>query len=324
MSNPAWRTTVKLTIGVAALGYLGGSTSAAPKPGEALPDPKDHIASWAVFEKGLSLRQAGRLDEAIRVFEGVLRENPRMSDGWETLAQSLFQAGRTAEAKAAFDRVVGFDPGRSSAHISLAKLERIAGRLDAARRHAEIATRQDPGGAYEFLAELELGLDRLPAAEAAAQKSVAADPSRPMSHYALGLAAARRGDLNDAEVRFRAAIERSSSDSGRIFANLHASLADCLARMGRESEAEAEFRKEIEIMPASRPGRIGLTLLLRSQSRDDEARSVIGGLVEKNPAATADDFGVVVRTLSGLGDAEGASAWKRRGRARFPNDPRFR
>lgn len=306
------------------LGYLGGSVATAPKPGETLPDPKDHIASWSVFETGLSLRQAGRIDEAIRVFEGVLRENPRMSDGWETLAQTLFQAGRMAEARRAFDRVIGFDPGRSSAHISIAKLERLAGRAEAARQHAEIATKQDPGGAYEFLAELELGLGRFAEAEAAAEKSVAKDPSRPMSHYALGLAAVRRGDLPTAEARFRAAIERSASDSGQTFANLHSSLADCLARMGREAEAEVEFRKEIEIVPTSRSGRVGLTMLLRSQGRDDEARSAMGGLVEGNPTARAEEFAVVIRTLQGLGDAEGASLWAARARARYPKDPGFR
>ena len=272
----------------------------------------------------MSLREAGRTDEAIRIFEGVLKENPRMSDGWETLAQTLFQAGRVAEARRAFDRVIGFDPGRSSAHISVAKLERLAGRADAARQHAEVASKQDPGGAFEFLAELELGLGRFAEAEAAARKSVAADPSRPMSHYALGLAAVRRGDLVDAEARFRTAIERSASDSGETFANLHSSLADCLARMGREAEAEAEFRKEIEIVPASRSGRVGLTLLLRSQGRDDDARSAIGGLVEGNPGATADDFEVVIRTLQGLGDGEGAALWKTRARARYSKDPRFR
>jgi tetratricopeptide (TPR) repeat protein len=306
------------------LGYLGGTAATAPQPGETLPDPKDHIASWAVFEKGLALRQAGRNEEAIRVFEGVLKENPRMSDGWETLAQTLFRSGRMAEARRAFDRVIGFDPGRSSAHLSIAKLERLAGRTDAARQHAEIATKQDPGGAFEFLAELELGLGRFAEAEAAARKSVDADPSRPMSHYALGLGAVRRGDLVSAEASFRSAIERSASTSDEIFANLHSSLADCLARMGREAEAEAEFRKEIEIVPTSRSGRVGLTMLLRSQGRDDEARAVIGGLVEANPRAGGEDFEAVIRTLQGLGDSEGASRWKARARARYPADPRFR
>ena len=306
------------------LGYLGGATVTAPRPGETLPDPKDHIASWSVFEKGLEKRRAGRLDEAIRIFEGVLRENPRMSDGWETLAQTLFQAGRAKEARQAFDRVIGFDPGRSSAHLSIARLERLAARLDAAREHAEIAAKQDPGGAFEFLAELELGLGRFDEAEAAAQKSIAADPSRPMSHYALGLGAMRRGDLSGAEAEFKAAIERSASTEGRVFANLHSSLADCLARQGREGEAEAEFRKEIEIIPASRSGRIGLALLLRSQGRDEEARGTIAGVVEQNAAATGDDFDLVIRTLAGLGDAEAAARWKRRARARYPDDPRFR
>ncbi|MEO8360784.1 MAG: sulfatase-like hydrolase/transferase [Vicinamibacteria bacterium] len=306
------------------LGYLGGSAAVAPSsPGERLPDPKDQIGSWAVFEKGLSLRQAGRLDEAIRVFEGVLRENPGMSDGWETLAQTLFLAGRPQEARRAFDRVIAFDPARSSAHLSIAKLERLAGHADKAREHANIAAERDPGGAYEFVAELELSQGRLAEAATAAQRSLDADPSRPMSHYTLGLAAMRRGDMKEAEARFRSAMERSASDTGRIFANLHASLADCLARMGRETEAEAEFRKEIEIVPASRPGRVGLAMLLRSQGRDADARASIEGLAEQ-AGAGPEDFEVVIRTLLALGDGEAANRWRSRARAQFPRDPRFR
>jgi hypothetical protein len=65
-------------------------------------------------------------------------------------------------------------------------------------------------------------------------------------------------------------------------------------------------------------------MLLRSQGRDAEARAVIGGLVEGQARAGAEDFDVVVKTLDGLGDNEGASAWRARARARYPKDSRFR
>jgi len=32
----------------------------------------------------------------------------------------------------------------------------------------------------------------------------------------------------------------------------------------------------------------------------------------------------VIRTLSGLGDTEGAATWVAKARARYPRDPRFR
>jgi len=259
----------------------------------------------------------------LKAFRGVLDENPRMSDGWEIYAQTLFRAGRMKEARGAFDRVIAFDPIRSSTHLSVAKLERLAGRVDAARRHAEIAAQQDPGGAFEFLAELELNLGRVDDAARAATRSIAADPSRPMSHYTLGVAAAQKGDLQKAEQHFREAVARSASDSDRVYANLHASLGDCLARLGREAEGEAEFRKEIELIPSSRSGRVGLAMLLRSQARDDEVRDVLAGLVER-PGSGPDDYEAVIRTLSGLGDGGAAAAWKNRARARFPRDPRFR
>jgi len=106
--------------------------------------------------------------------------------------------------------------------------------------------------------------------------------------------------------------------------HLHAGLADCLARLGREAEAEAEFRQEIALIPYSREARIGLGRLFRSQGRDAEARNVVTGIVTANPRAGADEYVVVARTLARLGDAEAARDWARRGRALHPADPRLR
>ena len=76
-------------------------------------------------------------------------------------------------------------------------------------------------------------------------------------------------------------------------------------------------------MPSSRPGRIGLAMLLRSQGRDEESRTTLVGLAEL-PTSNADDLDAVVRTLQGLGDAPAAAEWRSRARARFPRDARFR
>src|SRR2546428_11314675 len=111
---------------------------------------------------------------------------------------------------------------------------------------------------------------------------------------------------------------------GLIVRTLHAGLADCLPRLGREAEAEKEFLAEIEAIPSSREGRTGLAMLYRSQGRDAEAREVLEGVVTANPRAGADEYWAVIRTLATLGDATAAREWASRGRARFPSDPRFR
>ena len=105
---------------------------------------------------------------------------------------------------------------------------------------------------------------------------------------------------------------------------LHAGLGDCLARLGREREAEAAFRAEIDTLPASREGRVGLATLLWSQGRDDEARAALEALASASARPAAEDYLAVARTYQVLGDAAAARRWAAVGHSRFPADPRFR
>src|SRR5205823_3448520 len=103
-----------------------------------------------------------------------------------------------------------------------------------------------------------------------------------------------------------------------------ARMADCLARPGREKEAEKEFLAEIQAIPWSRDGRVGLAMLYRAQGRDADARAVLEGLVGSTPKPDPETYWTVVKTLALLGDEMAAREWASRARARFPRDPRFR
>ena len=165
---------------------------------------------------------------------------------------------------------------------------------------------------------------RLGDAATFARRSVDADPSRYMSHFVLGVVAARQGRCGDAIGDFRRAIDAKRSEPHAVVRNLHAGLADCLARTDRQAEAEQEFQAEIAAIPSSPEGRVGLATLYRSQGRDAEARSVLDALIASTPQPTADTFFIVVRAFSTLGDATAARAWAAKAREKFPRDPRFR
>jgi Tfp pilus assembly protein PilF len=106
--------------------------------------------------------------------------------------------------------------------------------------------------------------------------------------------------------------------------NLHAGLADCLARSGATAEAEREFRAELAEVPWSPEGRVGLATLYRSQGRDADARVVLGGLVAAQAQPNADAYWTVVHAFSVLGDTVAAREWAAKARTSFPSDPRFR
>jgi arylsulfatase A-like enzyme/Tfp pilus assembly protein PilF len=306
-----------------ALGYVG--TSRAPRPTAAsLPDPKDHIATYEDFRRGLSLRLAGRRPEAVDQLRKVVRANPDMRDAWEMLGVTLTELDRRREAIEALDRTVALDPTSAEPHLALARLLVLEGRREAALQHAEIAARRDPGKAEETRAQILLDLGRAEEAAQAARRSLEADPQRVMSHFVLGVLAQKAGRYPDALDAYAKAVQANRRQKGSVVLTLHARMADCLARLGREPEAEREFLAEIEDIPWSREGRVGLGMLYRSQGRDAESRTVVEGLVASSPRPDAEAYWTVVTTLASLGDDAAAREWAARARARFPSDPRFR
>jgi tetratricopeptide (TPR) repeat protein len=305
-----------------ALGYIGSGTATAA--GGDRPDPKDRIGSYEDLRRALQLREQRKDAEAVDGFRKVLAENPAMIDAWEVLGTTLVRMGRYEEGIEALQQTLRLDPARAQTHLALVKAYVLQGKIPLAMEEAERAAAGDPANAYQMLAQLMLDLGRLDQAASFARKSLADDDQQAMSHFVLGLVAQRGGRYREALDRFRRAEEILSRVKTATIRTLHANIGDCLARLGREAEAEREFRAEIEEMPASREGRVGLSMLYRSQGRDAEAREVLAGLVAAEPQPTADTYWTVVRTFTVLGDAPAAREWAARARARFPSDPRFR
>ena len=305
-----------------ALGYVG-STVVDVSTGT-LPDPKDKLGVYEMCRRAMQARAQGRFDEAALGLRKVLADSPGVLDAWEVLGSTLVQLGRSQEAIAAYDEVIKRDPTNSSAHLSLAKVHGLAGRRDRAERHAELASAKEPGRGFETLAQILLDQNRPAEAAAYARRSLAADADRLMSRFVLGLVAQRSGRFEEAIAEYRKAVEIQARRPGLVVRNLHAGLGDCLARLGREAEAEAEFRAEIAAIPHSRDARVGLGVLYRSQGRDAESRDVLAGIVTENPRAGADEYFAVARTLVVLGDTPAARDWAARARALYPSDPRFR
>ena len=165
---------------------------------------------------------------------------------------------------------------------------------------------------------------KLTDAQSYARKSLDVDASRYMSLFLLGVIAKEQGRCDDAIVEFQRAIEAKRLAPHSVVRSLHASLADCLARAGRQAEAEREFQLELETIAWSPEARVGLAMLYRSQGRDADARTVLEGLITRTPQPNAEVYWTVVRTFTVLGDAAAAREWSARAREQFPRDPRFR
>ena len=305
-----------------ALGYVGSSS--APLSSSSLADPKDHIAEFEGLKQALAADRAGRTAEAIQQYRDILAANPRMVDAWESLAKALILIGNTKDGIAAFLKAIDVDPGKPDSHLALARIYALERQPALARQHAELGSQRDPAQGYEILAELMMDAGRTDEAAADARRSLQHDPSRYMSHYLLGVIAQQQGRCDEGIGHFERAIAAKRLEPRTVVRNLHAGLADCLARSGREREAEHEFKAELAVIPDSPEARVGLATLYKSQGHDAQARAVLTELVASTPNPTADTYWTVVHTLTVLGEATAAREWASRAREKFPRDPRFR
>jgi choline-sulfatase len=305
-----------------ALGYVGGGGPAAATPGP-LADPKDKVAAFEAYKSALALRHDGKDEEAVAALRAVVADNPGMLDAWEAMGMGLARLGRVPEAVQALETALRLDPSRGAVHLALAKGYQVTGQPGLMEKHARAAALTAPGEGYEMLATLKLAQGRPDEATEAARRSLSIDPSRVMAHYVLAVVAQRAGRCEEAVPEFEKAVEAQRLHKSLVVRGLHSGLGDCLARTGREADAEKEFRAEMNELPYTIDGRVGLAALYRSQGRDAEARRVVEGLVTANSRAGAEEYQTVVRTFSVLGDAAAARAWAARAHARFPADGRF-
>jgi tetratricopeptide (TPR) repeat protein len=307
-----------------ALGYVGSAPAPSTAASRFLPDPKDGITSYEALKQANALEAAGKYTDAIAALRRLVQANPRMLDGWESLAKALARADRIPEAIDAFGKVLAIEPLKAETHLALAKIYGITRETARARQHAELALSREPAAAYEALAELAMDERKPLDARVYAHKSIDADSSRFMSYFLLGVIAQEQGRCDEAIGEFERAIDRKRLEPQTVVPNLHARLGDCFGRTGRPTEAEREFNTEIATIPASPEARIGLASLYRSQGRDAEARHTLEGVVEKAPRPMADTYWTVVRTFTVLGDVAAAREWAAKARQKFPSDPRFR
>ena len=106
--------------------------------------------------------------------------------------------------------------------------------------------------------------------------------------------------------------ERIRANEAPPAATLDSTLGDLLARTGREAEAEAAFRREIEAFPHTEEAYVRLAILFAAQHRFEEIQPTLEAMVRARP--TPATFELAARTMADLGNDEDAAAYRRRGR----------
>lgn len=228
------------------------------------------LAGAVVLEYGRALVKAGRSAQGEKALRRAVELNPRSRLAWENLAEALTAQGKTSEAREAGDR-----------SQRLARMDQQPVAPPAGARQAGSGT---PAGAVNTqLANLQPIMEALVAGEPerglalarAEATRVPQDPRPRLLEVRILLS------MNQGEDGLRAAdrlleLFAPSPDAHYLRGVAHLSLGDTEA-------AEVDLRKALELSPDHTPTLNDLAVLLMTQQRHAEARTMLERVLVINP-----------------------------------------
>lgn len=186
------------------------------------------------FERARQLHAAGRLAEAVPIYQRLIAADPRHADALHLLGVAHFQAGRLGEALGLIDKAVAARPGFREAHNNRGNV------LKAMGRPADAAT------AY--------------------RAAIAADPSYAAAHHHLGIVLFEMGEFDAAVTSYGEAL-RLRPD----FAEALSNLGTALRELGQLDEAVERYEQALALGPGMAQTLGGLGLALNRLDRTEEA-----------------------------------------------------
>lgn len=123
-----------------------------------MPDPKERLAEYRLYEKGQALLYDRRLEEAAVVFRQILTRDPKNTLARRDLGGTYVEQKLYAKARECFEQVVTAAPDDYMAQFELGIVCKRLGLTQEASEHLQAACKAAPG-AEQCKRELE-GLEK--------------------------------------------------------------------------------------------------------------------------------------------------------------------
>jgi tetratricopeptide (TPR) repeat protein len=214
------------------------------------------------WEFGTALAQAGRVREAIPVFEEVVRLKLNNAVANVNLGNAYLQTDRAPDAAAQFERALSIKPNYPEAHYNLGIALEKSGRVPEAIEQYEQALRINPNyaEAHEILGIALAKTGEFENAIAQYEQALRIRPDYAEAHYNCGVALVRLGKAPEAISHWEQALQIEPD-----YAEAHFNLALALEKSGRTPEAIEHYQQALKLRPDFMPARNALTRLGASQ-----------------------------------------------------------
>lgn len=208
---------------------------------------KSPNSTRSYYNLGIAYSDQGRIDDAIRAYQTVIRLDPAFStDVYNNLGVAFMAQGRVDEAIGAYLTALSINPLDADVHYNIANAYESQGRIDEAIVEYKASVQRRPGDAkghyYLGAAYSKKGLNDDAINEYAMVLSLRPDDVATRNN--LGNLYKKLGRMDEALNEYRTAL-RLKPD----FAEAHYNLGNAYASLGRLDEARGEFRSVLALKP---------------------------------------------------------------------------
>jgi curli biogenesis system outer membrane secretion channel CsgG/S1-C subfamily serine protease/Tfp pilus assembly protein PilF len=206
-----------------------------------------------LLERGDQQVDAGKWEEAGRLYDAAIRLQPKRLEGWARMAQLLDRQGDLKGAIESERRALAAVGEHAGIHARIGWYQQRLGLPDDARESSQRALRLDPhsSGAHATLASLAIARQDWDAAILHLRQFLEVQPDAAAAWGDLGLVLAGAGRDEEASAAFQRSL---ALDPGPALTWFNSGLN--LRRLGREPEAVAHLNRAVELDPQGDTGRM--------------------------------------------------------------------
>lgn len=231
------------------------------------------------YQQARNLHQQGLLNEAQKIYEALLAEDPKHPDVLHALAVLLAQKNRYEPATKIAEQALQYDTNNATIINTLANLYLRQANYEKAKQYFELCLQYNSKhkSALGYLGQISLQQRHYQQAISYFKQRLVFDSQHANSHHDLGLAYLETKQYLRAKPHFEKAIALGCNDCERYY---HYGI--CLLQCGDYKAALQAFMQQLECQPSIETD-YNIAVLLMYEGRSNDAINYFDRVLTQNP-----------------------------------------